>query len=76
MTTEEQINELYFQEKQFALKNIDECQIFDTSNIGEILAKLGVEDENFASKIDCLMRIASSFFTLGTLYFIDELRKG
>lgn len=78
MTIEEQINKLYFQETEFALENIDVCQFSSdfTSNICDILSKFGIEDEDFASNIDSLMRIASSFFTIGTLYLIDKLRKG
>ena len=78
MTLEEQINKLFSQEQEFALDNIDVCQCASdlTSNICDILAKFGIEDEDVASNIDSLMRIASSFFTLGTLYFIDQLRKG
>lgn len=78
MTVEEQISKLFFQETEFALNNIDECQITSnfTSNIHDILAKFGIEDEDVASNIDSLIRIASSFFTLGTLYFVDQLRKG
>lgn len=78
MTVEEQISKLFCQEKQFSFDNINECQCTDdlTSNICDILAKFGIEDEDFASRIDSLMRIASSFFTIGTLYYIDQLRKG
>ena len=78
MTIGEQINKLYFQETESALNNIDECQITDNfvSNICDVLLKFDIDDEDLGSNIESLMRIASSFFTLGTLYFIDQLRKG
>lgn len=78
MTIEERINKLYLQETKFALNNIDECQITANfvSKICDVLLKFDIDDEDVGSNIESLMRIASSFFTLGTLFFIDQLRKG
>lgn len=78
MKIEEQINSKFFQESELAFKNIDECHfsIDLTDNIFNILGKIGIEDEDLACNIDSLMRLASSFFALGTLYYIDQLRKG
>lgn len=77
MTIEEQINSKFLQESEITFKNIDGCHfsVDLTYNICHILEKIGIEDEDLACNIDSLIRLDSSFFAIGTLYYIDQLRK-